>query len=81
MMVLMFAFSNARKAMVTKDELFSVKRLYKILDRSTSARFPYLFIWNPCVATEVVFFICLRGLLKKSASFGSIKKKGICLSQ
>ena len=66
MMVLMFAFSNARKAMVNKDELFSVKRLYKILDRSTSARFPYLFIWNPCVATEVGFFLLERLLEEKS---------------
>ena len=40
----------------TKDGSFSVKLLFKALDRSENVVFPHNFIWNSWVPTKVSFF-------------------------
>ena len=46
----------------TKNCNFSMKLLFKDLDRSENVVFPYMFIWNSWVPTKVGFF-CLGSLL------------------
>ena len=40
----------------TKNGIFSVKLLFKAMDRSENVVFPYKFIWNSWVPTKVGFF-------------------------
>ena len=41
----------------TKDEIFSVKFLYSVLDSRSVVQFPKSIIWSPCVPTKVGFFL------------------------
>ena len=49
----------------TKNGNFSVKLLFKAMDRYENIVFPYKFIWNSWVPTKVGFF-CLGSLLGQS---------------
>ena len=49
----------------TKNGNFSVKLLFKAMDRYENVVFPYKFIWNSWGPTKVGFF-CLRSLLGQS---------------
>ena len=66
-MVERFLFSLQGKRVVTnledrilwkeaKDEKFSVRTLYNVIEGSSTVLFPKSVIWSPCVPTKVVFF-------------------------
>ena len=46
----------------TKNEIFTVKSLYKSLDHSCAVSFPGNIIWSPYVPLKVSFF-CLGSFL------------------
>ena len=63
----------------TKNENFSVKLLFKAMDRYENVVFPYKFIWNFWVPTKVGFF-AWEASWGKVLALDNLKKKGRALA-
>ena len=63
-----------------KDGRYSVKLLYRALDRPTTVLFPFCLIWNAWVPTKVGFF-CLRSFMGQGVNPRPTQKEGKIFSQ
>ena len=63
----------------TKNGNFSVKLLFKAMDRFENVVFPYKFIWNSWVPTKVDFF-AWEASWGKFLTLDNLKKKGKALA-